>query len=93
MRTVDQIDRVHQRIDRREYNIVPAPACIEDMPVFVLDCDEGLGFVRRGRQRSRLGLSAAQIRALGYDDLAMHRREWLGLEPPSYFEEYFGLAR
>lgn len=65
----------------------------DDLDVFVLDCDEGLGFVTRGRPRSRLGFSAAQIRALRYDDLVMHRREWLGLEPPPYFEKCFGPPR
>jgi hypothetical protein len=64
-----------------------------DLDVFVLDCDQGLGLVRRGRPRTRLGLSAEHIRRLGYDDLATHRREWLGLEPPSYFEEWIKPTR
>jgi len=62
----------------------------DDLDVFVLDADEGLGFVRRIPPRSRLRLTAAQIGALGYDDLARNRREWLGLEPPAYFESCFG---
>jgi len=62
----------------------------DDLDVFVLEADEGLGFVRRIPPRSRLSLTAAQIGALGYDDLARNRREWLGLEPPAYFESCFG---
>jgi SAM-dependent methyltransferase len=64
----------------------------DDLDVFVLDADEGLGFVTRGRPRSRLDLTASRIGELGYDDLARHRQAWLGLEPASSFHERFGQA-
>jgi len=60
----------------------------DDLDVFVLDCDEGLGVVTRGRPRSRLRFTRAEIRLLGHDDLAARQRELLGLEPPSFFEEF-----
>ena len=36
---MDQVDRVHERLDRSEHDIVAAAAGIEDLPVFVLDGD------------------------------------------------------
>ena len=49
---VDQVDRVDQRLDRGEHDIVPAPACIEDLPVLVLDRDGDMAHrVRTARDR------------------------------------------
>jgi glycosyltransferase involved in cell wall biosynthesis len=54
----------------------------EDLRVFVLDCDYGVGVVTRGAPESRLSCSEEEIRALGYADLEARRTELLNLKPP-----------
>jgi len=53
----------------------------DDLRVGVLDCDHGVGIVRRGAPDERLTLSEAEIAALTFDDLAARRTELLGLRP------------
>lgn len=53
-----------------------------DVRVCVLDCDRGIGIVERGTAERTLDLRAEEIAEIGYADLAAHRAEWLGLEPP-----------
>lgn len=58
-----------------------------DLRVVVLDADEGLGLVTRGRNDDPLRLSDADVDALTYDDLARDRRRLLGLRPPTELDE------
>jgi hypothetical protein len=60
-----------------------------DLDVCVLDCDQGLGVVRRGKPEAPLDLTRAQIESLRYEDLAANRERWLNLKPESYFETLF----
>jgi hypothetical protein len=60
----------------------------EDLQVFVLDCDYGLGIVTRGKPQSILQMSENRIRELSYSDLAANRAEFLNLKAPTYFEEF-----
>jgi len=53
-----------------------------DLRVCVLDCDRGIGIVERRTAERTLDLRVEEIAELGYADLAAHRAEWLGLEPP-----------
>jgi hypothetical protein len=53
-----------------------------DLRVAVLDCDQGVGIVRRGHS-SPLLVKPAQIPAMTWDDLEAHRVAWLNLQPPS----------
>jgi hypothetical protein len=55
-------------------------ACRNDLKVFVLDCDLGLGIVTRGANRNRLDLTAEELRQLTYDDLAKNRVKLLDLK-------------
>jgi hypothetical protein len=59
-----------------------------DLRVAVLNCDRGVGVVRKGSPETRLSYSAAQIDALNYTDLAAHRERLLNLKPPAYFGEF-----
>jgi len=55
-----------------------------DLRITVLNCDLGVGVVRKGVPESRLPYSAAQIEALNYADLAADRDRLLNLKPPSF---------
>lgn len=63
----------------------------DDINVFVLDCDEGLGVVTFGKPENKLDFNREQIRSFTYEQLAANRKEWLNLKPPSYFFEYFNI--
>jgi hypothetical protein len=64
-----------------------------DVNVFVLDCDEGLGFVTFGKPEKKLNFTPEQINSLSYEEFAENRKEWLNLKPASYFFDYFNLKQ
>ena len=64
-----------------------------DLRITVLDCDSGVGVVRKGFPESRLSYSAAQIEALNYADLAAGRERLLNLKPPAYLGEFLESER
>jgi hypothetical protein len=53
----------------------------DDLRVAVLDCDQGMGIVRKGAAEARLDLSVDDVDRLTYDDLARDRVRLLGLRP------------
>ena len=59
-----------------------------DLEVFVLDCDFGLGIVHRGKPESSLSLTTEEISKMNYDDLERDRDLLLNLKPESYFETF-----
>ena len=59
-----------------------------DLHIAVLNCDWGVGIVRRGAPESRLSYSAEQIESLTYADLAADRDRLLNLKPPAYLGEF-----
>jgi hypothetical protein len=61
-----------------------------DLDALVLDCDYGVGIVRRRPAGERLALSASEIEAMQYADLARDREGLLGLKPAHYLEEMLG---
>ncbi|KAA2238509.1 class I SAM-dependent methyltransferase [Chitinophaga agrisoli] len=61
----------------------------QDINVFVLDCDHGLGIITKGKQEKPLSFTPAQIEQLTYEEFAANRQEWLNMKPESYFHEYF----
>jgi hypothetical protein len=63
-----------------------------DLQIAVLDCDFGVGIVRKGSSDSRLSYSAEQIEALDYADLAADRDRLLNLKPPSYLGDFLAMA-
>lgn len=60
----------------------------DDLNVFVLDCDFGIGVISRGRATNRLSYSEADIRAMDYDALASRRKELLDLRSPEFLGEF-----
>ena len=68
--------------------IVQLRSTRHDLRVAVLNCDHGVGVVRKGSPESRLSYSPAQIEALDYADLAADRDRLLNLKPPSYLGEF-----
>jgi hypothetical protein len=59
----------------------------------VLNCDFGVGIVRKGLAESRLSYSAAQIEALTYAELAADRERLLNLKPSVYLDEFLASER
>lgn len=68
--------------------IVHLRALQNDLEVFVLDCDTGIGVVRKGRPESLLPYTEDAIRSMDYAVLSRHRRELLGLRPSEYVTEF-----
>lgn len=60
----------------------------DDLRIAVLDCDFGVGVVRKGRPQSQLPYSARDIEALSYTDLAADRERLLNLKPPAYLGDF-----
>lgn len=59
-----------------------------DLEVFVLDCDHGIGVVRRGTPEKMLPFTEDEVRALTYGDLEKNREVFLNLKPAAFFEEF-----
>jgi hypothetical protein len=57
----------------------------------VLDCDFGVGIVRKGSSGSRLSYSAEQIEALDYAYLAADRDRLLNLKSPAFLGEFLAI--
>ncbi len=55
-----------------------------ELDAVVLDCDQGVGVVRRKSANKRAGYSTEQILEMGYPDLEANREDLLGLVPPSH---------
>ena len=64
-----------------------------DIKVFVLDCDYGLGIVTFGIPETKLNFSENEITELTYDQLEQNRQEWLNLKNPEYFFQYFNIQK
>ena len=64
----------------------------KDLRITVLECDFGVGIVRKGLPESRLSYSPQEIEALSYQDLAADRERLLNLKPPRYLGEFLALA-
>jgi len=59
-----------------------------DMEAFVLDCDYGIGLVRRGSSESSLDYSEEEIAQMTYADLDADREALLGLKAQSFFPTF-----
>lgn len=60
----------------------------DDLRVAVLDCDFGVGLIRKGIPDSRLAYSMEQIVEMTFADLDAHRAELLNLRPPEELIEF-----
>lgn len=59
-----------------------------DLFVAVLDCDHGVGLVRRGEPESRLEMTPAEIDALDYHALRLQAGKILNLKRPEWFDKF-----
>ena len=62
----------------------------DDLVASVLDTDQGVALVWRGRPRHRLELTTAQLEGLGYEQLDRDRNRLLGLRPATDLDELLG---
>lgn len=58
----------------------------DDLNVFVLDCDYGLGIITKKKPESSLNFSEEDIKKMGYEDLANNRKGLLCLKDSEFFE-------
>ena len=63
-----------------------------DVHVFVLDCDYGLGIITKGKPENNLTLPVDSIAKLSYQDFHANRESWLNLKPLSHFYNFFKLS-
>jgi hypothetical protein len=62
-----------------------------DIDVFVLDCDQGLGMVTKRKPENNLNFSLQEIKSFTYKDFDANRERWINLKPVNYIYEYFKL--
>jgi len=60
-----------------------------DINVFTLDTDQGLGIITWGTQERTLNFTKEQIRNFTFKDIDANRKEWLNLKPENYLLERF----
>ena len=60
----------------------------QDLNVFVLDCDQGLGIITQGKPEGLLSFTPAQVDNLIYSDLAKDRQMLLNLKDKDYLYEF-----
>jgi len=60
----------------------------DELNVFVLDCDYGLGIISKGKPENMLNFSAAQIEKMTFHDLDNNREVFLNLKNQDYFPEF-----
>jgi hypothetical protein len=69
--------------------IVYLISMVDDINVFTLDTDQGLGIITKGSGKGKLHFTEEQIRQMTFKDIDKNREEWLNLKPESYLLEYF----
>ena len=60
----------------------------DDLHIFVLDADYGIGVITRGKPENMLHFTLQEIQQMTYDDLAQHRKELLNLKNLDFFTSY-----
>ena len=58
-----------------------------DLNIFVLNCDEGLGIITRGMTEKQLPVAVADIDKMTYEELEGNRSYFLNLKNPDYLKE------
>lgn len=69
-------------------SIVRLRTARNDLRVFVLDCDFGIGVVCRGEAENMLDMTMPEIERLSFNHLNSDRRTLLNLKPQSYLSEF-----
>jgi hypothetical protein len=63
-------------------SIVHLRSTRQDLNVCVIDCDFGVGIVKRGTPENRLNFPVKRIQSMTYEDLNQDRKNLLNLKPP-----------
>lgn len=66
--------------------IIHLRALRPDLFVAVLDCDHGIGLVKKGDPESRISTDIERIRKMTFADLRLALSHWLNLKPASWFD-------
>jgi tetratricopeptide (TPR) repeat protein len=69
-------------------SIVHLRATRNDLNIFVLDCDFGIGVVTKGKPGQQLDFTVDQIKAMTFDDLNGNRDSLINLKPQTYLFEF-----
>jgi tetratricopeptide (TPR) repeat protein len=69
-------------------SIIHLRAVRNDLNIFVLDCDFGIGVVTKGKPGQQLDFTVDQIKGMTFDDLNANRRSLINLKPQSYLFEF-----
>ena len=64
-----------------------------DVNIFVMDCDHGLGVITKTKPENILNYTGEAIEKMSYEDFDANRKEFLNLKPANYFFEYFDLKQ
>ena len=59
-----------------------------DLNISVLNCDQGLGIISRGKPENTLNYSFEEITNMNYLDLEKNKQKLLNLKDKKYFEHY-----
>jgi hypothetical protein len=65
----------------------------DDINIFTLDCDHGLGVITWGKQENKLNYTIEQIKQFTFEDFDQNRQSWINLKPADYFFDYFHLKK
>jgi len=65
----------------------------DDINIFTLDCDHGLGIITWGKPDNKLNYTLQQIKQFTFEDFDQNRESWINLKPAEYFFDYFNLAK
>lgn len=60
----------------------------QDLEIFTLDCDYGLGIIKKMPTKEKLDFLPEQIKKMSYQDLEKNRGKFLNLKNIDYFEEF-----
>lgn len=60
----------------------------DDINLFVMDTDFGVGVITKGENKNKLNLSISEIENMTYGDLDKNRKELLNLKDEEYIDEF-----
>ncbi len=61
---------------------------MNDINIFVLNCDYGLGIITKGKPENMLDCSAEELENLSYEDLKNNREKLLNLKDAGYLQDF-----
>ncbi|WP_419663762.1 hypothetical protein Dvar_39820 [Desulfosarcina variabilis str. Montpellier] len=69
-------------------SIVHLRAVRNDLEIFVLDCDYGIGVVRQGQNKDPINMSIEEIEKMTYAEFNSNRKEMLNLKHQDYLYDF-----